>query len=251
MHARHLSVGIVLAALALVAACGRSGGADDGRTVSAAPPAATVSQGRTYTTNFPLAENPISEGGRWANGGRVGLDWTNVSTTPGRATGLQCCASYTDATALLTGLWGPDQQVTATVFAENPRDECYQEVELRLRSALSVHRSTGYEISFKSSRTSAAYLIIVRWNGPLGDFNYLFNTKSPLYGVKTGDVVSARVQGNRITAFKNGVQLAQVADDTFTVGNPGMGFNLETRAAGCGRTNGDYGYTSFTATDSL
>jgi hypothetical protein len=36
-----------------------------------------------YTTNFPLTENPISEGGRWINGGAVGLDWTNVSTKAG------------------------------------------------------------------------------------------------------------------------------------------------------------------------
>ena len=40
---------------------------------------------RTYTTNFPLTENPISEAGNWINGGTVGLDWTNVSTTPGLA----------------------------------------------------------------------------------------------------------------------------------------------------------------------
>ena len=37
---------------------------------------------RTYTTNFPLTENPISEAGNWINGGSVGFDWSNVSTTP-------------------------------------------------------------------------------------------------------------------------------------------------------------------------
>src|SRR5690349_19703043 len=37
--------------------------------------------GQTYTTTFPLTENPISEGGRWNSGGAVGLDWHDVSTT--------------------------------------------------------------------------------------------------------------------------------------------------------------------------
>jgi hypothetical protein len=210
----------------------------------------TIASSRTYTTTFPLTENPLSEGGNWRDGGTVGLDWTNVSTALGRATGLQCCASYTDATALLTGSWGADQTATATVYATNPLDDCYQEVELRLRSALSAHRSTGYEISFKSSQTSAAYLIIVRWNGPLGDFTYLVNEHGTQYAVKTGDVISAQIVGTVITAYKNGVQMGQATDNTYAGGNPGMGFNLETKVAGCAGTNGDYGYTTFTATDS-
>ncbi len=32
----------------------------------------------TYTTNFPLTENPISEGGHWINGGL--MDWTGVTS---------------------------------------------------------------------------------------------------------------------------------------------------------------------------
>ena len=209
----------------------------------------SVATGHNYTTTFPLTENPISDGGRWIDGGTVGLDWTNVSTTPGHAVGHQVGATYTDATALLTGPWGPDQQATGTVFAVNQLDGCYQEVELRLRSALSAHVSTGYEISFKSTSASTAYVIIVRWNGPLGDFTYLANLHGAQYGVQNGDVVSARVVGNVITAYKNGVQMAQATDNTYTTGTPGMGFNLENAPPGCSGTNGNYGYTSFTATD--
>ena len=58
-------------------------------------PTACTSAGthRTYTTNFPLTENPISEGGKWTNGQTVGLDWANMrigvtrraaSAAPGR-----------------------------------------------------------------------------------------------------------------------------------------------------------------------
>jgi hypothetical protein len=39
-------------------------------------------------TNFPLTEDPISEGGNWIGGGTTGLDWNNVQTTPGFANGL-------------------------------------------------------------------------------------------------------------------------------------------------------------------
>jgi hypothetical protein len=204
---------------------------------------------RTYTTSFPLTENPVSQGGNWINGATVGLDWTNVSTTPGLAIGHQVGPSYTDATAILTGAWGPNQRATATVYSVSPNDACSQEVELRLRSALSARVSRGYEISFKVSQSSAAYLIIVRWNGALGDFTYLFNQSGAQYGVKTGDVVSARIVGSVITAYKNGVQMGQANDGTFATGAPGMGFNLESAPAGCAGTNSNYGYTSYTATD--
>jgi hypothetical protein len=42
----------------------------------------TPSMGQTYTTRFSVAENPISEGGKWVNGKTVGLDWSNVATNP-------------------------------------------------------------------------------------------------------------------------------------------------------------------------
>jgi hypothetical protein len=205
-----------------------------------------------YTTTFQLTENPISEGGRWVNGGTDGLDWTNVATTGGRAIGRQVGASYTDATALLNGTWGGDQRVEATVFALSQNDACHQEVELRLRSAIAAHHNRGYEIAFLSSQTGGAYLIIVRWNGPLGNFTYLFQGRNNAkYGVTTGDVVSATIVGNVITAYKNGIQLGQATDNTYTDGSPGIGFNLENAPSGCAGTNGQYGYTSFMATDSV
>jgi hypothetical protein len=41
----------------------------------------------SYSTTFPLTENPISEGGSWTNGGATGLGWANVQTTPGLSFG--------------------------------------------------------------------------------------------------------------------------------------------------------------------
>ncbi len=96
-----------------------------------------------------------------------------------------------------------------------------------------------------------AYLIIVRWNGAVGDFTYLFNQRGAQYGIKNGDEVGASIVGNVISAYKNGVRMAWVRDDTFAAGNPGMGFNLETHDARCGATNRNYGFTSYTATDAV
>src|SRR5262252_1248375 len=30
---------------------------------------------KSYSTHFPLNEDPISEGGRWLNGAKDGIDW--------------------------------------------------------------------------------------------------------------------------------------------------------------------------------
>jgi len=239
---------LVLPAIGLMIAC-RGGDSSS----SAGPVGASGTLNR-YTTSFPLKENPISEGGRWINGGAEGLDWTNVSTTTGLAIGHQIAANFTDATALLTGAWGPDQMASATVYTVSQNDPCFQEVELRLRSAISAHVSTGYEINFHLSHTASAYLQIVRWNGPLGSFDYLSNTAGAQFSVKNGDVVSAKIVGNVITAYINGVQkarvdIASIGGAVYTTGNPGMGFNLDNAPAGCSGTNGNYGFTNYTATD--
>jgi hypothetical protein len=219
--------------LLLTAGCGTS--STDGAT-------------RTYTTLFPLTENPISEGGSWINGQTDGIDWHDMSTTPGLAIGHQSGASYTDGTALLTGSWGPTQTAEAVVHASHPQDDCYQEVELRLRSAVAPHTCTGYEISFKATKTSGAYLIIVRWNGAVGDFTYLLDVSGAQYGVTEGDVVKATISGDVITAYLNGATVGTATDGTYATGNPGMGMNLETSDSTCVGTNGNYGFTRYTAT---
>jgi hypothetical protein len=201
---------------------------------------------RRYATNFILNENPISENGNWTNGQTVGLDWANIRTTAGLAFGTDSGTSkYTDSTALLAGPWGPDQTVEATVHSVNQNDHIYEEVELRLRSSLSPHRATGYEITFRCSKTKDAYCQIVRWNGPVGKFRYLSEGRGAHYGVGQGDVVRATIVGNVIMAYINGAQVLRATDSTFTSGSPGMGAYLE----GSTGVNRDFGLTRVTATD--
>jgi hypothetical protein len=90
---------------------------------------------RTYSTKFPNAENPLSEGGVWINGGTVGLDWHDCVTTPGFAFGTQpATIVFDDSTCLVSGSWGPDQTVEITVHTATPGAHAqFEEVEVRLR----------------------------------------------------------------------------------------------------------------------
>ncbi len=219
------------------------------------PPAASAPAGThgPYSTNFPRAENPISEGGHWSNGQKDGLDWADVRTRPGLAYGLEIGGlrpepqKYDDAAALLTGTWGPNQTVQATVHSvnQNQSDKVWEEVELRLRSTISPHTCTGYEVMFRCSKKPDAYCNIARWEGPLGKFSYVKNSGGSKFGVADGDVVKATMIGNVLTVYINGVQMVQTTDDTFKSGNPGMGFFID----GTTGENANYGFSSFMATD--
>jgi hypothetical protein len=209
---------------------------------------------RTYTTSFDLSENPISDNGNWTNGRTTGIDWSDVSSLDGVAIGHQKGdVRYLDATALLTGIWCPDQAAQATVYVTRTYESDYPEVELRLRSTLSAHHCAGYEIAFSTAgKTSNAYLLIVRWNGPVGDFTYLKELRGAQYGAGNGDVIKATINGSTITALINGVLVAQAVDTVYTSGTPGIGFNFDWVDHRIARgTNMGYGFTDFTATDRM
>ena len=201
----------------------------------------------TYTTQFPLTESTLSEGGNWMDGGVVGLDWKDVSTTPGFAHGTEDgTINFNDSTALLTGTWGPTQTVSAVVHVGvRAGGGTFKEVELRVRSSLSAHLCTGYEINFSMDSDSSVYTQIVRWNGALGDFTELDGRGGSQYQINDGDEVKAVASGNTITSYIRGIQVMQVTDSTFPTGSPGIGFYLQ------GTGVNDHGFTSFTATDGI
>lgn len=206
-----------------------------------------------YSTTFARGENPISEGGVWLNGQADGIDWANIRTTPRFAFGLEIGGRrkppvmYDDATAILKGSWGPNQTAQATVRSVNQNQDgkVWEEVELRLRSTLTPHHCTGYEVMFRCTKIPKAYCNIARWEGPLGKFTYLKLMSGSQYGVRTGDVIKASMLGNVLTVYINGAQIGQVTDNKFKTGNPGMGFYLE----GATGVNADYGFSNFMATD--
>ena len=202
----------------------------------------------SYTTNFSLAENPLSEGGQWRNGRAVGLDWTDVSTVPGYAIGTQSgFGGFDDSIAVLQGNWGADQSATATVYRRYQQPVTPdEEVELLLRFTLGPHTARGYEVLF-SVGAFTNLVAIVRWNGPLGDFTVL-DTRQRQTPIADGDVVKATITGNTIVAYVNNVVVLQSTDSTFTSGNPGVGFFFQANGSLGGNTNSDFGFTSYSAT---
>jgi hypothetical protein len=141
---------------------------------------------------------------------------------------------------VLTGAWGKNQHAKGTVFSKNPTNEYFQEVELRLRSAIAPHICTGYEVFFRCLKTDEGYAEIVRWNGKIMDFTSLRKLIGPQYGVQDGDVIEATIDGNVIKGFINGAEVISATDDVFESGSPGIGFNFFV-----GNTNVDHGFTSF------
>lgn len=219
---------------------------------------------RSYGTTFPLDEAPISEGGMWVNAGSDGIDWCDVVTKNGVAYGevtrmgvaeqraeqgnLETSAphsaapvgDYDDPTAVLSGEWGRNQFVKARVFSRNQTNRYFQEVEIRLRTSITPHRCTGYEVFWRCLKTDEAYAEIVRWDGKIGAWKSLTRRTGPECGVKDGDLVEACIVGNAIKGFINEVEVTSVIDDTYAEGSPGIGFNF-----GVGDTNVDHGFMSY------
>jgi IPT/TIG domain len=219
------------------------------------PPPTPPGDARTYTTNFPLAESSISEGGNWIGAGTTGLDWTDMQTTPGFAFATQTGnnpALFDDSIAVLAGTWANNQSAQGTVQIVTPLTvipgPCYQESEIFLRASISPHSVTGYEVNVGAWNTLSSYIHVVRWNGSFGNFTTILSATGSQYGVKTGDIVSARIAGNVITVFINGVQKGQVTDSTYTSGSPGMGMYIQNPSA-CGSGNSNFGFSSYTATE--
>jgi hypothetical protein len=200
----------------------------------------------------------------WINGGTDGMDWVDVVTNNGVAFGgrtrmrvaerrveqgnLDSATNddalpegdYDDPTAVLSGDWGRNQIVKATVFSKNPTDKYFQEVEIRLRSTITPHSCTGYEVFWRCLQTEGGYAEIVRWNGRIADFTSLKKHIGPEYGVKDGDLVQATIIGNVIRGYINGVEVISATEHTYDAGSPGIGFNF-----GVGNTNVDHGFTAY------
>ena len=170
-----------------------------------------------YSTDFNLTESPISEGGNWINGGVTGLDWHNVQTSDGYAYGTPAAVRFSDPTAVLAGSWGADQYIVGVVYSAGPNVSQYEEVELRLRTTITAHSITGYEVNLRCLRGNAeSYLQIGKWAGPLAtdisDFNTLFAQTGADWGGAGWEWVSAEIIGDTIMVWVNGVLKVTVVD---------------------------------------
>jgi hypothetical protein len=207
----------------------------------------------TYTTNFPLTENPMSEGGRWTDGGIFGK--TNVQTSPGKAYGTMIGfdhVNFIDSCACLSG-FGPNHEIMGTISNSGGFSGYSLEVELHLRSEIAADHIHLYEIDCVWGGPGIA---LVRWDMTTANpnnFTYLrlmspgevpFADGDQIYGSIVGSVITVkykRAGGTLATLFTH-----DTAGDSvrYTTGNPGIGFWNES---GNASIVSDFAFSSITA----
>jgi probable HAF family extracellular repeat protein len=202
---------------------------------------------QSFSTNFPSAEDPISVGGKFITSNSPGVNWTALPpiapvrvASPGLAESTRYNIGpdeYGDALAVLTGTWSPDQSASVTVGGVLPFNAGSFGPEFEIHLRTDPVTGAGYEITWGYIRK---YYLITRWYD-YGGWTPILDETPSTYQLVPGDVLTAKVVGNTITMYTNGVQVAQVTDSYFTTGNPGFGFNK-------GGGNADeYGISSFSA----
>jgi hypothetical protein len=223
-----------------------------------APPAGA------FSTTFSLTENPISEGGIWLNGLADGLDWNNVQTTNTGDGIHRVCASslvsgFNDPTAIINPTFrafANNQFVQGTIYraAGYFTSVNFHETELRMRSTMSAHSCTGYEllIAIGLSTDTTSGWALVKWNGALGDFTTISNNPASIPPAADGDIWRVEMTGSVAKVFLNSVQQGSNIDlsvgSTIAVwpgGNPGVGmYPIDP-----GSVSTSYGWKSFSAGD--
>jgi hypothetical protein len=203
-----------------------------------------------YTTNFSANEIPISENGAWSH---ISPLWATVQTSGGLAFGTQVGnlanpAAFNDSNANLSG-FSANVTITATVhLAADIADGQTHEVELLFRMGGDATHTRGYEMSFDTGGN----VTLVRWNGDLGNYTFVNHTggeNTQVGGLKNGDTISAKASGNTFTASVNGVQIYSAIDDTWTDGQPGIGFFIRNEVAADAAFNSKYAFSSLTVVD--
>jgi hypothetical protein len=197
----------------------------------------------SYSTNFDLDENPLSEGGKWLH---TDSTLTMCKVVGGKAFGTQDgSGAFDDSNAYLTG-FGNNYEVEGTVWL-NPglTGPGNREVEILLHwtddgplrsTSFGATHANGYEINVQHA---GQYMQLGRFKGAL--LVQVDNFAVP----KTGDRFRARIEGQRIRVWWNDVLKIDFTDtDTslqVTTGNPGIGFYVDG-----GASNTDYGFDSIT-----
>jgi hypothetical protein len=236
---KHRALLLVIAALVLSAARAQTPCPPPQLSIDGGSSTTTTCASASYSTNFDIAENPLSEDGRWR---RADNAWTNVQTFGGVAFGTNGITNgYDDSYALLSG-FGPDQTAEATVFRDaSLTPSVTHEVELLLRASDDANNARGYECLFNF----AGGIEIVRWNGAIGDYTYLSVLDARGLGrpLATGDVIKATIAGNTIRVYINGTEMGRAVDSALATGQPGISFFI--RPGGYNRL---LGLTSYSVT---
>lgn len=199
----------------------------------------------TYTTTFPLTENPISESSAWVNGSvfsQGAATKTDVQTGSGNAYGTMVSfdgTNFIDSIAHLAQWSSSNHEVTGT-FANSGAVNGL-EAELFLRLSITPTHVFGYELDCVYS---GSHVVLVRWDMTAASPNAFSSpplADSAGSGVTTnfadGDQLYASVVGNIITAKYKAVGGSfqtlfthDISGDStsYSSGAPGIGFWNQT-----------------------
>jgi hypothetical protein len=181
----------------------------------------------SYTTNFPLTENTISEGGRWLNGFTDGVVFKDVRTTAGRAFASGVNYDYDDSWAILNSPSIPnDHFVEVVVYREaGYTAPSSHEIQLQLRGNIDRNAGPYYAplievlMPFGGTNGQIAYQ-----NGQIGGYDILSTGGPGFNPLVTGDVVRAQIVGSSITVRVNGNLAMTATESRRPTGKPGIGF---------------------------
>lgn len=160
---------------------------------------------RTYTTAFPLTQNPLSESGAWI---APPASWTPLATDGDVAYNTQITpwSSYDDSMAMASGLWKANHEVEIVLSFPNALGSVgagSHEIEALLRVNWDNGANTILQYECQLGCTSAGvYSDILKLDGVIGTFHSL--TPNIINGVSayaTGDRYRARITGNNIETF--------------------------------------------------
>lgn len=185
-----------------------------------------VTNPTSYSTAFPLTENPISEGGRWRVGGVTGF-YRSPQTTPGLCFGNGTSADFDDCLGQLqTPFLNANYSISVVIHKTGGYTAPdSHEVGIYGRLIIGASLVRGYEVLI--GFTSGEFQV-VKWLGisQASDNFTVMSTSGTPAAVNDGDVFRADFIGNVITVYRNGSLFNTTTDSSspWLDGNPGMGF---------------------------
>lgn len=190
----------------------------------------------SFTTTFPVTENPISESGAWVHNA---TSWQRIQTTGGNAIAAAYTENYDDAYAYLANWAGNDYEIIATIYfpSGNPG-----ETELLVRLTDTASTVTCYECLYNAVGSWQ----IVRWNGAMTDFTVVAGGSCPTGS--NGNQIRATVVGTALNFYwransgASWTSIGSYGSVNLATGKPGVG--LYVHASSGNRTT--VGFQDFT-----
>jgi hypothetical protein len=182
-----------------------------------------------FSDSFARAnENPLSDGGQWANFNEQVSNQLQISGSFAIAT-----VASARNNSIVTGTSFPNSQwAQATLSIFNSGAGAVPYILLRATGS-GAGANAVYRLDW--DRTSNTVRILSMINGV-----FVTLASSSSMTVVGGDILRFEAQGAALRGYRNGTQVVSATDSTVTTGSPGLGDNPQA-------TNTDVRWTNFSA----